>query len=200
MKQQVQGLIALVEGCFLAALGVVFLQQSGLVGGGTTGLALLADGLIPTLSFGPLFFLINLPFYWLGLRYLGRALILRTFICVTLMALMTEGLQLVRLEVPYPLLSAVIAGLLLAFGMSILFKAGGSLGGINILGLFAQQRFGVAASRVILATDLMIMLGSLLLFGWQVVLYSAVCVTVLGFTLGRHFKPAKRAPVEARTA
>lgn len=197
MRQRLVGLLALVEGCFLAALGVTFLKSSALVAGGTTGLALLADAALPRLSFGQLFFLINLPFYWLGLRFLGRGFILRTFLCVALMSAMTDGLSaVVRLEVPYPLLSALISGLLLAFGMSLLFKAGGSLGGVNILGLYLQQRHGIATARTIYAIDLLVMASSLLLHGWQVVLYSVVCVTVLGFILGRHFRPPPRSAVE----
>ncbi|WP_210396863.1 YitT family protein [Motiliproteus sediminis] len=193
MKSRLLGGVALLEGCFLAALGIVFLKSSQLVAGGTTGIALIADGLFDSWSFGPLFFLINLPFYWLGWRMLGLGFLLRTTFCVGLVSVMVELLLAqVTLQVPYALLSAVISGVLIAFGMVLILRAGGSLGGLNILGLCLQQRWGVPAARVILATDLLIMSAALLLYGWQTVLWSAVCVTLLGVILGRHYRPQHR--------
>ncbi len=197
MKVRLMELLALIEGCLLAALGVVFLKSSGLLAGGTTGLALLADHWSESLGFGQLFFLLNLPFYLLGLKFLGRGFLLRTFFSVTLMSLMTDVLVgLLEIRIPDPVLGATIAGVLLAFGMVSLFKAGGSLGGINILGLFLAQRYGIATARTIFIADLLVMALSLLLFGWQIVLYSVICVAVLGFVLSRRVRPAPSAPTK----
>lgn len=191
MQSRVVNAVALVEGCFLAALGVVFLKSSLLVAGGTTGIALIIDGVFDQLGFGPLFFLVNLPFYWLGWRMLGVGFLLRTTFCVGLVSVMVELLvSLVTLSVPYAGLTAVISAVLIAFGLVLILRAGGSLGGVNILGLCLHKRYGIPAARVILLADLLIMAAALLLYGWETVLWSALCTTLLGLILGRHYRPA----------
>jgi len=80
---------ALLTGTLFIALGVAMFKHAGLLTGGTAGLAFLlhyATGV----SFGKLFFLINLPFYWIAWRRMGRAFTLKTFIAVALLSMLTE--------------------------------------------------------------------------------------------------------------
>lgn len=190
MKLFLKDLPALLEGCLLVALGLVFLGSSNLLSGGTVGLAFLSHVLIPELSFGQVFFLINLPFYWIGYHRLGPGLLLRTFFCVTLVSVLVDLFGgLVQLHLAYPIAGAVFSAMLLALGISMLFKAGGSLGGVNILGLYLQLAMGWPAARVILAIDILVMLLATLVYGWQSVIYSTLCATLMGLLLGRHFKP-----------
>jgi uncharacterized membrane-anchored protein YitT (DUF2179 family) len=70
--------LALLTGSLFVAFGVVLFRQAGLFAGGTAGLAFLlhyATGW----RFGTLFFLVNLPFYWLAWRRMGPAFTLKTF-------------------------------------------------------------------------------------------------------------------------
>ena len=63
---------AIFTGVLLISVGVAFFTSAGLLTGGTAGLAfLLHYG--TGISFGKLFFVINLPFYWLALRTVGPA-------------------------------------------------------------------------------------------------------------------------------
>jgi uncharacterized membrane-anchored protein YitT (DUF2179 family) len=62
--------VALVIGTLVVSFGVHLLRQGGALTGGTAGLAFLihyATGM----RFGVAFFLINLPFYVLAMRYMG---------------------------------------------------------------------------------------------------------------------------------
>ena len=59
--------------------------------GGTVGLAFLAH-YATGWAFGPLFFAINLPFYALAWRRMGRAFTLKTLGAVALMSLLSEAL------------------------------------------------------------------------------------------------------------
>lgn len=65
--EDAQGLLT---GTTLAGTGLVILAHLGLTTGQTAGLALLLSYATGE-SFAVLFFLVNLPFYWLGLRRLG---------------------------------------------------------------------------------------------------------------------------------
>ena len=79
--------VAIFTGVLLISVGVAFFTSAGLLTGGTAGLAFLlhyATGI----GFGKIFFVLNLPFYWLALRKLGRAFTLKTFIAVLLLSVL----------------------------------------------------------------------------------------------------------------
>uniref|UniRef100_UPI0025F220B4 YitT family protein n=1 Tax=Sediminimonas sp. TaxID=2823379 RepID=UPI0025F220B4 len=65
----IQGLLF---GTAMTATAVTILTHLGLVTGQTAGLAVLLS-YVTGYGFGPVFFVINLPFYWLALRRMGLA-------------------------------------------------------------------------------------------------------------------------------
>ena len=71
----------LVFGVVMCSLGVVFLKAAGLVTGQTAGIALLLSYVLP-LGFGPLFFMIGIPFLILAWSKRGAVFALRTVMVV----------------------------------------------------------------------------------------------------------------------
>ena len=114
--------LALLCGVLLISIGVAFFTTAGLVTGGTAGLAFLlhyATGI----GFGKTFFVLNLPFYWLALRKLGRAFTVKTFIAVLLLSLLTElQSQLLQFALLQPLYAAIAGGLITGTGFLVLFR------------------------------------------------------------------------------
>ena len=182
--------IFLIEGCLLAALGIWLLKTGGLVSGGTTGLAILMAPTLPSISFGMWFSLINIPFYLLGLGFLGVKFLLRTFFCVALVSVIVDLLDWqLQLQSTTPWMTVVLSGSLIAFGMTLLLRNGASLGGVNILALYLHQRTGLATAQFILAADILIMVLSLVSYPSILVAYSAVTVALVGVLLGYHLRP-----------
>ena len=89
---------------------------------------------------------------------MGRAFTIKTFASVALLSLLTQ-VQPKLLEIGYidPVWAAVLGGLLIGMGMLALFRHRASLGGIGILALYLQDRFGWRAGLVQLAIDLCIL-------------------------------------------
>ncbi len=148
--------LALLTGTLLVALAVNFFRYSGLVTGGTPGLTFLAH-YASGWSYGLLYFLLNIPFYALGLRALGRTFTLKTFGAVLMLSVFSEMLPhwfaIASIE---PAFSATLAGLLAGAGMLILMRHQASLGGIGILAIFMQKRHGWSAGKLLMATDVAI--------------------------------------------
>ena len=69
-----EDLFALISSVALISLGIVLFKQAGLVVGGTMGLALLLQK-TTSLSFGTWFFIINLPFYLIGFKKMGKVFV-----------------------------------------------------------------------------------------------------------------------------
>lgn len=150
----------LVTGVLLVALGLALMREVGLVTGGTAGIALVlhyASGW----PFGALFFAVNLPFYALAWRRMGRRFTLKTFAAVTLMSALSGPLpQWLGLHAVQPLFGALAGGLLIGVGFVILFRHRASLGGLNVLVLWLQERRGWRAGHLQLAIDLLILLAA----------------------------------------
>ena len=166
-----EDLQALLTGTLFVALGVVLFGHTGLLTGGTAGIAFLlhyATGW----NFGLVFFLINLPFYGLAYKRMGRPFTLKTFAAVALMAGISNLLPLVITLGPiHPLFAAIAGGLLMGTGMLILFRHQASLGGFNVLVLYLQERYGWRAGLIQMALDCcIVILAFALTDGWHIAL------------------------------
>lgn len=151
---------ALLTGTLFVALGLLLFRQAGLMTGGTAGIALLAH-YASGWPFGALFFLASLPFYWLAWRRMGRRFTVKTFAAVALLSLLSEQLpRLLAIERVQPLFAAIAGGLLIGAGFIILFRHRASLGGLNVLALWLQERTGWRAGYLQLALDMTILLAS----------------------------------------
>lgn len=182
---------ALLTGTLFISLGVMMFNQTGLLTGGTAGLAFLlhyASGV----GFGKLFFVINLPFYWIAWTRMGRAFTLKTFAAVAMLSALTEFQSLaLRFQALNPLYAAVMGGLLMGAGFLMLFRHRASLGGVGIVALALQQERGWRAGKVQLAVDCAILLGSLFIVEPSRIAYSLVGALALNLALAINHKPGR---------
>jgi len=178
--EDAQGLIF---GTLMCALGLQFLQHAGFITGQTAGLALVisyASGW----GFGAVFFVVNLPFYWLGLRRIGLAFTVKSLIAVSLLsamaALMPRWLDFSTL---HPLLAGVLFGFTTGSGLLAIFRHGGSLGGIGIVALMVQDRTGFRAGWLQMGFDAVLFALALLWIPADRVLWSVPGVVILNAVL-----------------
>lgn len=178
-------------GCALIALGISFFAQAGLLSGGTVGLAFLLNywGDWPL---GGMFFLINLPFYALALWRMGWKFTLRTFCAVALVSLFVELTPgWVGLSHIHPLYAALFGGFMIGVGLLMLFRHRASLGGVNILALFLQERFGLRAGHVQMAVDALIVLAAISIVPAERVLLSVVGAVSLNLVLALNHRDGR---------
>jgi uncharacterized membrane-anchored protein YitT (DUF2179 family) len=182
---------ALVTGTLLIALGVAMFRHAGLLTGGTAGLAFLVH-YATDLRFGAVFFVINLPFYWIAWRRMGRVFTFKTFAAVALVSTFTELQPLVlRFESLHPLYAAVMGGLLMGAGFLILFRHQASLGGVGVVALMLQQERGWSAGRIQMGVDAVIVLAALFVVEPGRIAASLVGALALNLTLAVNHKPGR---------
>ncbi|NMM82333.1 hypothetical protein B2J86_15585 [Acidovorax sp. SRB_14] len=183
--------VAVFTGVLLISVGVAFYTSAGLLTGGTAGLAFLlhyATGI----GFGKIFFAINLPFYWLALRKMGRAFTLKTFVAVLLLSVVTElQAHFLRFAELQPLYAAITGGLITGTGFLVLFRHRCSLGGVGILALYLQNRYGWRAGKAQMGVDCCIVLLAL----WTVepvrVAWSVAGAVALNLVLAMNHRPGR---------
>jgi len=187
----VEDIIAILVGTMFVALGVVIYTKAVLLAGSTAGLALLLQ-YATGIGFWWLFSAVNLPFYLLAVKKLGWAFTLRTFAAVTLVSVLTRlTSSLVSFSHLDPLYAALMGGALTGTGLLILFRHRTGLGGINVLAIYLQDRFGLRAGYFQLAVDLAILAAAFFVIPADRLALSVLGAIVVNMTLAINHRPGR---------
>lgn len=183
--------VAILFGTLLVSFGVSVCSHATLLVGGMAGLALLLQ-YATGFGFWVVFSLLNVPFYFLAWKRLGWRFAVRSFIAVSLLALLTRltplWLGFSRLDSGY---AAVIGGITTGVGLLMLFRHRTGLGGINILALYLQERFGLRAGYVQLGLDLAILCAAFFVLAPQNIALSVGSATIVNLILAMNHKPGR---------
>ncbi|MFD1884833.1 YitT family protein [Paenibacillus wenxiniae] len=171
-------LLAIVAGCVLVSLGLLLLRHAQVVTDGTAGLALSLSYLLQ-LPFALLFFMINIPFYVFSFVRMGWSFTLSTILAVCLVSLVSSlGVWLPLFEMP-AIIGTMLGSVLCGFGLSVLFMNRASLGGVNIVALFLQQRLGWNPGIVNFVFDSLVVCIGFYSVGWYEAMLSALSVVIV---------------------
>ena len=179
--QPIKNLFFVLLGNTLYALGVVlFILPNGLITGGTTGLALIAQYSlgIPLTGFVTVF---NTLMFLIGWWALGRKFALTTLVSSFYYPFILEIFQRIpslRQMTNDRLLSAIYAGLLIGLAIGIVIRAGASTGGMDIPPLTLNKKLGLPVSVTMYAFDFSILLGQMLFADREQVLYGILLVLI----------------------
>ncbi|ASM78240.1 membrane protein [Vitreoscilla filiformis] len=178
-------------GTLFVSLALILFSQVGMITGGTAGVAFVLHHLTGV-SFGKLFFLINLPFYGFAWQRMGREFTLKTFGAVALLSLLTEwSPALFAIERLHPAYAAVLGGLLLGSGCLFLARHRASLGGATVVSFYCQQALGWRAGHVQMALDVSVLLLAASVLPWDRAAYSMLGAVVMSLFLAINHRPGR---------
>lgn len=189
--RQYEDVLALLTGTMLVALGLVLYTHAGLITGSSAGLALLIQ-YVTGYGFGAVFFVINLPFYYLAVKRMGWPFALRTFAAVALISVLSQLTpDWIGIGHLNPLYAAIAGGGLMGMGLLVLFRHRAGLGGFNILALYLQDNYGIRAGYFQLVVDLTILIVSLFYIELDKVALSVVGAAVLNLIIAINHRPGR---------
>lgn len=120
--------------------------------GGVAGLSIILNRVIPVQT-GTLIWCFNIPILLLGLWKFGGKFILSTVYCTALLSVMTNvfdgRVQPLTNDI---LLAAIAGGVLMAIGIGLVFKAGSTTGGTDIIVKVLRLRFPHLKTSVLFLT------------------------------------------------
>lgn len=178
-------------GTLFVSLALIIFNEAGLLTGGTAGLAFVlhyATGI----SFGKLFFVINLPFYWFSWTRMGREFTIKTFLAVALLSMLTEfSPRLFNIASIYTSYASVVGGLLLGTGCLFLARHRASLGGATIVSLYLQEKKGWRAGKIQMAIDSVVVLLALFVVPPDRVAWSVLAAVLMSAFLWVNHKPGR---------
>jgi len=182
-------------GSFILAAGFVFfITPHRIVPGGVYGIAIVVhymtkgmfsfwpDG-IPIGLFG---LILNIPLTWAGIKILGPRFGVKTIIGFVLTSIFIDGITMLRevgdaALVSDVLLSCVFGGVLIGFGLGLIFKSRATSGGSDIIAMILAKYTRLPLGRLMIYVDSVIVLIALFSFrDWAIPLYSWVVIYISG--------------------
>ncbi len=192
MKQKIRDYGVILLGSFLFCAGLNwFIVPLGLYNGGTVGIAQIIRTLLNLDTgfdiAGILNFCLNIPLLLLAYFQFGKSLFFKTFFSIITQTLIFTYLPIpVQPVIEEYAVSCLMGGILAGTGVGITLKAGGSGGGLDILGLyFTKKNKDFSVGRFTLLVNAVIYIICAFLFELPVAIYSVLYSAVYSMAVDK---------------
>jgi uncharacterized membrane-anchored protein YitT (DUF2179 family) len=172
-------------GAMIMAAGYVFfIAPNKIVPGGVYGIGIVLHHLIG-IPVGLTGLAFNIPLTIIGIRILGPRFGVKTVVGFVLASLFIDGLTLVWGDQPLVpddmLLSSIFGGVLIGFGLGLIFKSRATSGGSTIIAMIMSKYTRLPIGQTLMVVDSVIVLVGLVAFGdWTIPLYSWIVIYITG--------------------
>ena len=170
-------------GSALFALGfALFLIPNDINTGGISGLAMILRELLGFGSIGTLTLLMNIPLFLIGGMKIGRRFFAGSLIGMVLSSVLMDMFAMIPFATPEPLIGGLYGGVLCGAGLGLVFMAGASTGGSDILVRLAKKKYrNLPIGSISMIFDAtVVLLTGLVFHDISKALYSGVVVFVSG--------------------
>lgn len=181
----IRDLILIAAAAAIYAGGIsLFLDPNNLAPGGVTGIAVILNRLCG-IETGTLYFLLNVPIILLGIWKFGWRFIVKTAYAIVLTSFFTNLMTGYGALTDDPLLAALAGGVLIAVGIGLVFKAGATTGGMDIIIKIIRQKYKhLKTGFLFQCTDMIIVAASGFVFrNLNIALYALIAVLISGKAL-----------------
>lgn len=166
-------------GAIIAAVGLeVFLIPNNVIDGGVVGIAIMLSA-VTGLPFGLLLIVINLPFLFLGYKYIGKHFAVATTFSIICLSFWSNIFLPVLPVTNDFFLAAVFGGIITGTGVGIVIRNGGSFDGTEIVAIITDRKTVFSVGEIVMFINLFILSSASLVFGWDKAMYSLVAYFVI---------------------
>ncbi len=178
-----------VFGCLLVALAFnIFYSPNEIVAGGVSGLSLVMKHFFG-LNSSYFIMITNVVLLVISYFVLGKETTKASILGSILFPIfvnLTQGLSTyISFQQSELLLVAIFGGLLQGFGAGLIFKAGFSTGGTDILNMIMSRKLKMSMGQAILFTDGFIVLLGGFVFGFNKLMYALIVLYLVSFATDR---------------
>ncbi len=184
----------IIAGTFILAAGfVLFITPNRIVPGGVYGISIVIHYLTKgAFSFAPeglpvglMGVMMDIPLILIGMKILGPRFGFKTILGSFLTAFFVDLLTFLWGTDPLvqnnPLLSAIFGGVLLGFGLGLIFKSKATSGGTDIVGMILAKYTRMPIGQLMIYVDsVIVLLGLLISKDWEIPMYSWIVIFITG--------------------
>ncbi|MCD2346769.1 YitT family protein [Clostridium guangxiense] len=161
-------------GVVLASVGLeIFLIPNDIIDGGVVGISIMTSYLT-NLPLGLFTFLLNVPFFILGYKQIGKTF---AFLSAFSVVALSIGVSILK---PIPgithdiLLASVFGGVILGIGVGLIIRNGGSLDGTEMVAIILDKRISFSIGEIVMFFNVFILTSAGFIFGWDRAMYSLI--------------------------
>jgi uncharacterized membrane-anchored protein YitT (DUF2179 family) len=180
MNLRFKSILAIIIGTAIMGFGInAFNIPNNLAEGGITGISIIIKLLLPFVDQGIVYFALNVPLFILGWKVLGRTAFFYTILGTVSLSIF---LSLFEGVLPLPmedrLLASLYAGVSIGTGLGIIFRYGGTTGGVDIIARLLHKYMGISMGRTLFVSDMLVIGASLVYLNVESAMYTLVAVFI----------------------
>lgn len=188
-KSYTKRLVQFIIGCFIVSLAYnIFIAPNNLVPGGVGGIAIIINNLF-NIPNSTVIMILNIFLLIASLILLGKDKTKATVLGSILFPIfikLTEHVNVwLQIDTSQVLLSAIFGGIIYGFGAGLVFKAGFTTGGTDIINQIISKYLKKSMGQSMLVSDGLIVLSSGLFFGMNSMMYSILILYIISLISDR---------------
>ncbi|MGE7979356.1 YitT family protein [Psychrobacillus sp. NPDC093200] len=177
-----KNILMIILGSAIFSFGFVhFNMQNALGEGGFSGITLILY-FVFGLDVSVMNLVLNIPMFFLGWKLLGRRVFYYTLIGTFSVSIFLKIFEIYEIQLGISddlFLASLFAGVFIGTGLGIIFRAGGTTGGVDIIARLAQKYLGWSMGKTMFMFDALVILVSWLTFlDIRSMMYTLVAVFV----------------------
>ena len=168
LSYYVKSYVVITLGSLLYALAYNIFYAPNLVAmGGLTGLGQVLNAVIPALPVGTTVFVMNVPLFFLGWKFIGGHLLVSSLYAMTFSSFAIDVLDMIYQFPPMDtMLAAIFGGALLGAGIGLVFSKGATTGGTDLIARLLKLKFAwLPMGTLVLIPDFIVIVLAALAFG-----------------------------------
>lgn len=184
-------------GSLLFALGVnLIIMPLNLYNGGFMGVAQLIRTFVVSVLHvdagnidlaGIIFYILNVPLFYLAWKGIGKSFCVRTVIAATMESVLLTVIPIPTEPIISDMLTAcIIGGLVAGVGTGLILRGGSSGGGQDIVGILCAKKYpGFSVGKIGIIMNIGVYGICMMLFDIEVVIYSLIYATVTSLAIDK---------------
>lgn len=165
----------------------LFINPYNIVPGGFIAFGLIVHNIIPAVPIGMFALVLNIPVLLIGIKFLGPRFGIKTIIGIILSSAFVDLFAIHFGEVdPLGLaddllLSCIFGSILIGSGLGLIFRAGATTGGTDIVAALIAKFGRITIGQGVIIADTIVVVCAMFVFkDWSIPLYSLVCIYITG--------------------
>lgn len=164
----------IILGASLSSIGLeLFLVPNNIIDGGIVGISMISSHL-SGLPLGLFTFLLNIPFFIIGYKQIGKSFVLCTFFAVVCLSVGVSILHPIPGLTHDVFLAAIFGGIINGAGVGLIIRAGGSLDGSEIVAIILDKKLSFSIGEIVMFFNIFILGGAGFIYGWDRTMYSLI--------------------------
>lgn len=171
--------------CFIVSIACIimafntnyFYLGNKLAQGGVSGLSLIIH-YITEIDISYIYFALNIPLIIVAYIFIGKDFVFKTLFATIILTIFLKVFGSFRGPIDDILMASIFGGGINGIAIGIIFYAGGSSGGTDIIAKIINQHYGVAIGKVLLTIDFIILSMVAFIFGKVIFMYTLISLLV----------------------